>query len=511
MVPSVGAVHLRGRSESRWSFVVFTSATFLAAWVLQEAGHVLWLAILVLLVAVLSLVYVYRWTLGKIDWLELVYLYVALYGIHFGLRTIYLLYVEPDLYLPQVDMESPQVAQALAVALLGLVTFIWGYISGLGDRMARRLPVVKASRIPRSTVLMAAAAIFVLSLIGRLYLLATGKILAYDATRFTTEPWENFLGYAATFGIVAFVLVVACQMRSHKGIWLFWMFLFPAEMLFWFLRGSRTSVLFAPTTMILLYHYLVRPLSARKVFVLFGLLFVGLTLIYPIHTTYRNVTHFGDIRLWSLPEDLQRQFGAAQDERQNMLIRERGGLFAFHIMIEKFPVVESLALTISFTEQSDYIGGLTLLMVPALWIPEILWPSKYDFLGQANMMAGYILFGTTEPGYGLSLGQVSELYLNFGLVGVAAGMFVVGMLMRALYFYCRLEALGDFGPVIYSVLWIHIVLSHGVPFLMTFGDGIRMFVLMLLLLWMMSVTGIKQGLPASQQSHTKIYTTPTSI
>ncbi len=496
MNTSVSAVNQSDRKTLRPFFFPATLGALVAAWFFHAEASVLGLAILLFLVSLLPLIFRQRET----DWLEMIYCYTALYGVHFGLRTIFLLYgeVAPYISLPRIDTESPYAAEGLVVAIVGLVTFLWGYCGGVGDRIAQRLPVVMTSRISKPSVLTGMIVIFVISLIGRLYLLATGKILAYDATRFTTEPWENFLGYASTFGMVAFALAIAYQLRNRKRLWLFWALIFPSEFFFWFLRGSRTSLLFAPLTFIILYHYLIRPLGARKIFLSFGGLFLGLMIMYPIHTAYRNVTHFGDVQLSSLGGDLERQFSAIQQERQNTPKDEGGSLLASQMIIEKFPVLEGLALTISFTEHWGYVWGQTLVMVPALWIPQVLWPSKNEFLHEANVLTGTILFERAEPGYGLSLGQVSEFYLNFGIAGVAAGMFAIGVLLRGFYFYCRRDALGDFGPVIYAVLWPHLVLSHAVPLFMTFGDGIRMIVLILFALFLMRVISLTRRLPADQ-------------
>ena len=478
-----------------WCVLIAVAALMLAL-ILQELGSTLVLSILLCLIALLPFI---QGALQKqTDWFEPIFPYAFLYMVYYGVRTIYLLYVEPISDIPRADMMgSPYYTEAVAFTLLGFVTFLWGYFSGVGDYVARRLPAVKASHIPSSTVLLAATVVFVIALVGRLYLLATGKILAYAANQFTTEPWENIIAYPATFGIVAFALAVAYQFRNRKIIWLFWILVLPAEMLFWFLRGSRTSVLFAPFSAILLYHYIVNPLSARKIFAVFATAFLGMAVSYPLHTTYRDVTKFGDVRFMSLPQDLERQFGAVRDARRDTPAEEQGLVWTWRTIIEKSALLEGLAATISSTEQWGYIGGRTLLMLPALWIPQILWPSKNEFLGEGNLMAAEILFGA-EQGYGLSVGQLAELYLNFGLVGVAVGMFVIGVLLRGFYSYCCRDMLGDFGPVIYSVMWPHLVYSHGSWLFSTFGDSIRMLVLILLLLWIMRVVSLRQSLPADK-------------
>ena len=72
----------------------------------------------------------------------------------------------------------------------------------------------------------------------------------------------------------------------------------------------------------------------------------------------------------------------------------------------------------------NYQYGKTYLLWMVAPIPRSLWPDKPII--RIGAILGEAIFGTTLRG-GVPPGAVGELYLNFGWVGIPAGMFVFGM------------------------------------------------------------------------------------
>jgi hypothetical protein len=75
-----------------------------------------------------------------------------------------------------------------------------------------------------------------------------------------------------------------------------------------------------------------------------------------------------------------------------------------------------------------YWGGQTYLSLVGAFVPRVLWPNKpTKELGQAfGHRYGYI--GNSDTNTALNLPILVEFYANFGIAGVIAGMFLVGLI-----------------------------------------------------------------------------------
>lgn len=79
-----------------------------------------------------------------------------------------------------------------------------------------------------------------------------------------------------------------------------------------------------------------------------------------------------------------------------------------------------------------YLTGETLTNLVTNWIPRLVWPDKpTERLGQEFGHKYRILF-TNDNATSINLPWLIEFYINFGVVGVLAGMFATGALMSLL-------------------------------------------------------------------------------
>jgi hypothetical protein len=458
--------------------------TLVFAVALLSSGSVMILSLLLCFLGMLPVVqavYQNQW-----DWCEPIYAYTLLYVLGYGVRTIYLLYLDPVTGLPEFDLSHPLASEAIFVAILGLIMFHLGYLVNLGQRIGLSLPAVSAKNVSGPVVQFAIVMLFLLSLAGKLFLLATGKILAYVSTQFTTEAWENPVGYAATFGIIPYALALLYQFKTGKTFLFFWLVILPIEALFWILRGGRSGWMFLFLIALFLYHYCARPLKLSRLALMVAGIFLLLIAIYPLHSTYRNAFQFRDLQMASFFSDIREGSGRITEQRQALPDDQTGLLFGTRLIIEKFNGVEVIAKVIHGVDRMGHTWGSTLLWIPAVFIPQLLWPSKYDVLGQSADIGGRLLFGQFL-GFGISLGHLSEFYLNFGLVGVAAGMLLTGILLRAVHVYCLRETLCGFGTVIFATSWGSLVFSQGSWLFEAYGNGIRLMGLTLIALWIMKI------------------------
>lgn len=458
-------------------------------WLGQDLGGMLYVAIIVCALAFLPLAYGIA-TRDR-DWFQPIYVFALMYAVIYGARTIYLLYAEPVTPLPLVDLQSAGANKAMLLAASGLVMALLGYYSGIGSGVGRALPAINTSLIARSSVLFAIIAVFVLSAAGKFYQLYTGKILAYASAQYPGYDWEKPVGYAATFGIVAFALAVAYQFQTRKALGIFWFLILPAEVMYWFLRGSRSEWFVMLAITLILFHYLVRPFGVMRLGLFAGLFFLLVTFTYPLQSNYRVVVRPGDLQLTTLVSDVRRELREIREMERDKPDDQKGVKYASKLLIEKQSGIEQFTRAVDHADVTGQVYGKTLAMVPAVWIPEVLWPNKYELLSQTRVIAGTALFGA-DQGYGLNLGQPAELYVNFGAAGVIIGMFAIGVLLRVLYTYCRRKELGAFGPVVYALLFMSLAIGQGSWFFETYGNGIRTAVLVLILVWGMSVISARR-------------------
>jgi hypothetical protein len=77
----------------------------------------------------------------------------------------------------------------------------------------------------------------------------------------------------------------------------------------------------------------------------------------------------------------------------------------------------------------DYQYGRTFFTWAAMPIPRTLWKEK-PTLGSGPML-GRPIFGVEYAG--VPPGIIAELYMNFGILGIPIGMFLVGVLLKFIY------------------------------------------------------------------------------
>lgn len=97
-----------------------------------------------------------------------------------------------------------------------------------------------------------------------------------------------------------------------------------------------------------------------------------------------------------------------------------------------------------------YQFGKSFIMLPAYAIPRAIWPEKPDRL---DVMITKRLF-RIDTSSGILPGIISELYLNFGVIGIVFGMFVLGCLAYLLKRFL-LEVLTTqdiFGLILYAII-----------------------------------------------------------
>lgn len=112
-------------------------------------------------------------------------------------------------------------------------------------------------------------------------------------------------------------------------------------------------------------------------------------------------------------------------------------------------------------EKMNYQLGESMVLWMVAPIPRTMWPGKPDITyGRVIGEAIYEKRDENSPGGGVPPGLIAELYLNFGYVGIIAGMFIFGLVLKL--FYNALKKVRDtsvYGMVIYILVFIPFALK----------------------------------------------------
>lgn len=107
-----------------------------------------------------------------------------------------------------------------------------------------------------------------------------------------------------------------------------------------------------------------------------------------------------------------------------------------------------------------YLWGLGFLQILVHPIPRILWESKPPL--QNTYFMQRVLPEHYEGGLNLPPSILGDFYLNFGFVGIAAGMFVIGVLLRGTYLWFKANERNVAAQITYAFsLVIVLVLPTG--------------------------------------------------
>lgn len=92
-------------------------------------------------------------------------------------------------------------------------------------------------------------------------------------------------------------------------------------------------------------------------------------------------------------------------------------------------IIVGLAVNYISSGAANFAGGESLVQAVIAAVPRILWPGKPVSAGSGDLVSRYT--GIEFPsGTSVGVGNVLELYLNFGSMGVVLGFFVLGILLR---------------------------------------------------------------------------------
>ncbi len=240
----------------------------------------------------------------------------------------------------------------------------------------------------------------------------------------------------------SFGFFYASWVRERNRIDLIALSLALPPMLFEFVTGGTKMALLVPVICyLILRNYIVRRLSWKFI----PALGVFTLLVFLVGYTYRGAQGSGDM-VSSLAEYND----------------QSGSIFA--TFFGRFYGTDSFMVVLDATDQGyAFQHGKTLEDLLYFYVPRALWPDKpesysmtfgREFLS-STPDAGESFFTPSLPG---------ELYLNFGAIGLLAGGFLTGILLREIYFRLILRADRGVGRLLaYAIVMPNVALLVAGP------------------------------------------------
>jgi hypothetical protein len=392
---------------------------------------------------VLALPLIWRAVRGTFDPFEPIVLFALAWGTMFVARPASIL-IEDDRRFWGVDIR-PTLPSALLLALLGAVSFVVAYELRFGRTLEPRLPAPRSidARIAAGAAIMIAG----LGVVALVVFLPTSEgiravgLLLHGRTgelTWSVRDSSNYLWYGSLLVVPAAFVLIALAMRTRRAL-----------------------VIAAAVVVTALALLRVGPVGGREQLLpLVGGIFVLAYLVRDRRPRARTLAIVAAAALLASffigylrdPTDALTTRSAAEDLRH----RPQGVL---NPILRGEDAEMVLALSAALTVVPDRLpyryGGATVGSIVTRPIPRGLWPGK-------PLSPGEKVVSTIWPQYFPDLNPAFSpllvFYWDFGLAGVALGMFAFGALARLLYDWFRRYRYSFGAQLIYSVgLWFVVI------------------------------------------------------
>ncbi len=344
---------------------------------------------------------------------------------------------------------------ALGYSLLGLYCMFAGYYGPARWLFAPILPRLnlqwRDERVVRLVALMLGVG---------------GLFMASSAARFLPESLAQIGVFAADLSMVGICTLVALQLagRLDRITSVFvWGFLIPARIAIGLGSGSAGGPLMVGVAVAMIFASVRRSIPWKTV--LLGTV-VAVFIIRPAEVPYRAETwggrhsNAGEIEKARLYGDILYRITIGGAVEPQVLI-EFGSLRLAQFTTFGEVIADSPAMV-------PFWGGESYYPILFKLIPRAVWPDKPEELTGQTFGHRYAFISAGNTDTSINLPQLVELYGNFGLAGVIAGMFIFGLIYRLLIEMYVHPAMG-LGALVGGVYVLSKLLDIGSAASMVFG------------------------------------------
>jgi oligosaccharide repeat unit polymerase len=344
----------------------------------------------------------------------------VMFLMYYCIRPIYLMssmsQVTPDIFAARNPANDLDFAWAVGYAGIGLACFHVGYhamktrfrnLPGLQTNL-KQWDTRRASRVVfiggLCAIISAAIAVYAAGGIA-------GTFAAVGRLREVTAGYAYGLLGASYFPIGVILLVVNHLIGHPRRIWMALFFIM--SVVYSAIFGNRTGMFAIVLSCIILYSYIHGIRRPWR----FALASAAIAIVIVPVVVFWGFARQFQINISEIPRVV------------NIMRSENSSLFYSQILGE-FDAVDSFAAVLhGGPSVFPFRFGQTYVDVALFIIPRAVWPNKPKAFSTA--VGDYV----TEDGNDVPPGVIGELYVNFSVLGIVMGMFLLGILMGLVY--CR--------------------------------------------------------------------------
>lgn len=375
----------------------------------------------------------------KTDYFEIINVFCLLFVFSIGVRGLMIINSE-SVWLTSYDSGTDYYRQVLlhvfiygSVALLALYL---GYWSQIGKKIAGKLPRVSFFPAEKRTLLTTSAIALAIGAIGVYIFLAEagGMGVMSASSTMIEEGIESggglYYSLLLDFSVIGILFLYIGKIGMRKGLSeKILLMAFGVIIGFNFLilpfKGHVIGIILY---MMIAWNYLKKKVSMKGIV----LAILAILLLLPLLNNYRKYGADNLDLMWS---ESKTEYNSPAFINDNFLGRSAGADM-FFLALDRTP------------EPNPYLYGSSLTKIFTSFIPRPLYPDKaWSFgLDFSNNYLDTPLIAVISPS------TIGELYINFHVVGIIAGFFVIGVFLRTVYTYCISNGVTKGGVIIYAVI-----------------------------------------------------------
>jgi hypothetical protein len=378
--------------------------------------------------------------------------FIALYfTTDIAMRALYIVVFEP--YAKRVGRigYDDYIPNAIWCAVLAYVSFLIGFRSNWGKSLLRYLPK-RSPRWPKSVPTIRIALLSSLGFLVMVYLFRHGVGVVGGQAGEGGAPANGVLDLLRQLLSVGWVASCVCLLTrdrtgNRRAAWLLVLLSLAYIVVRIGITGGKQALLEPLLAGAIVFHYLRKRLrlwqfvamAAPAAFLAFGVI-----------NFYRFVTvrEGGSPRSFADVADLA---SAAADT----IGSDAGQSSAFEMMMDRQAGVDAVALVVKYTPNPQRFrhGDSFINALLAASVPRQLWPGKPIYNPSRDFEQNYM--GMPRDFQGMSSPHlISDLYQNFGIVGVVAGMYLFGAFLKWFYLSCSPGPHNAVGVFFYGGLFL---------------------------------------------------------
>ena len=343
---------------------------------------------------------------------------------------------------------------------IGLIFLIFGYFSGLPEKIIKKLPNFVKREWNFSRIPWVFGAVFILSLISKIVRILEGGYFHLNqnpdflaSSFYSAVMMLRWLDYIAL--IIAFASYFYLKKSADKRF-RYWQAIAYVVFLLEIIYALPTCSKLAVIVPIVLY-LIVRWYVFKPDYKMIGVAAIFIFLLFPFGSICRSTIVLNS---YSVTGDFAVKSFTGRTNQFILFNKtiELGGPLGYNKMVESF--------------------------LTTLGPPRFIWKDKPLSLNAKGNEFGKAIGLVNPRDFSTSVGPTlpGDLYMNFGIFGVTLGMFLFGFLWRMIYLYFIKESGKSLsGILFYSVFWIEIIRGMEDWTAPVYAGLVKLFLLLLII------------------------------